>query len=111
LRNFNRALLLFILAIASSLLSVFIERTGAESAPYGNLCGPSSDRPCLKPVLKGGFPVAFLFDRPGVSVEHQLHFGEDILRINSLALNTALHFIAAMLVAYAVTLLRKGKSE
>jgi hypothetical protein len=109
--KFNRVFLLIVLAIASSLLSVFIERTGPESVPYGNLCGPSSIQPCLEPVLKGGFPVAFLFDRPGVSVEHQLHFGEDILRINSLTLNTALHFVAVMLLAYTVTLLRKGISR
>jgi hypothetical protein len=61
--------------------------------------------------LRGGFPVAFLFDRPGVSVEHQLHFGEDVLRIDSLALNTALHFVAVMLLAYTVMLPRKGRSQ
>jgi len=91
-------------------MSVFVQRTGPESAEYGNLCGPSSNDPCLEPVLKGGFPVAFLFDQPGVSVEHQLSVGEDALHISALIENTILYFVGVMLFAYTMTLLRKRES-
>jgi hypothetical protein len=75
-------------------LSVYIERTGPELAQYGNLCGPGNDAPCNEPVLKGGFPVAYLVDMPGVSVERKLGF-EDRLSITALILDIAIH--AAMI--------------
>jgi hypothetical protein len=79
-------------AIALSLLSVHIERVGPELAAYGDLCGPSADHPCYQPVLKGGFPVAYLFDAPGVSVERRLTFGEDQLSSGALLLDIAIYF-------------------
>lgn len=86
------------LALVSSMtltgLSVHVERTGPELAQYGNLCGPGNDDPCYKPVLKGGFPVAYLVDMPGVSVERKLGF-EDRLSITALILDIAIH--AAMI--------------
>ena len=60
-----------------TLVSVGIERRGPELAQYGNLCGPTHDQPCMQPALKGGFPMAFLVDMPGVSVENQLALVED----------------------------------
>lgn len=111
MKTFRQFLLLAALAIALSVISVFVQRTGPESAQYGNLCGPSSSDPCLEPVLKGGFPVAFLFDQPGVSVEHQLSIGEDTLHIDAFVANTILYFVGVMIFAYAMTLLRKGKSR
>jgi hypothetical protein len=56
--------LVLISAITLALLSVYVERVGPELAQYGNLCGPRADVPCYKPALKGGFPVAYLFDAP-----------------------------------------------
>ena len=44
---------------------------------FGNLCGTTHDQPCMRPSLKGGYPLAFLVDTPGVSVEDQLFVGED----------------------------------
>jgi hypothetical protein len=90
------------LAVLLSLLSVHVERSGPEQAPYGNLCGATADQQCLEPVLKGGFPIAFLFDAPGVSVEHQLFVGEDHLRVDLLAANTALYLGAMLLLGHAV---------
>lgn len=85
------------LALALSLLSVEVERSGPELAPYGNLCGPGHDDPCLEPVLNGGFPFGFLFDAPGVSREHQLAFIEDDLRPVWLALDILAWFVAMLL--------------
>jgi hypothetical protein len=107
--KFRQFLLLATLAITLSTMSVFVQRTGPESAPYGNLCGTSSNDLCLEPVLKGGFPVAFLFDQPGVSVEHRLSLGEDALHIGAFVGNTILYFVGVMLLAYTMTLLCKGK--
>jgi hypothetical protein len=79
-------------AIALTFGSAYIERVGPEMAAYGNLCGPSASELCYEPVLKGGFPVAYLFDAPGISVEHQLSFGEDELSIGALLLDIAFYF-------------------
>jgi hypothetical protein len=109
LKKFSRFILLAVLAIALSALSVFVQRTGPESVQYGNLCGPSSNDPCLEAVLKGGFPIAFLFDQPGVSVEHRLSIVEDTLHIDALAKNTLLYFLGVLLLSYAITLLGKRR--
>jgi hypothetical protein len=89
--------LAFVLACALALLSVLVERTGPELVQYGNLCGTTFDAPCYRLVLKGGFPFAYLFDMPGVSVENQLSLGEDILHPTALMLNIVAYFSAVML--------------
>jgi len=89
----------FVLAVGITLLSVLVERTGPELVPYGNLCGPSQNEPCYKPVLKGGFPVSYLLDAPGVSRERQLAFIEDTLHPGAFALDIAVYFGAILLVS------------
>lgn len=76
-------------AITLALLSVFVERIGPELVQYGD-----SD---YKPVLKGGFPLAYLFDMPGVSVVRQLSFGEDKLFVGALILDIAFYFALVLL--------------
>jgi hypothetical protein len=44
-----------------------------------------------------GFPLAYLFDAPGVSVEHQLSFGEDTLHPVALVLDIAIYWSTIML--------------
>jgi hypothetical protein len=61
-----------IIAITLSLLSSVYQRYGPEVAIYGNVCGPSQDQFCLRPVLNAGFPLGFLFDDPAISVRDQL---------------------------------------
>ena len=104
----NRILLAGVLAVVLSVLSAYIERTGPEVASYGNMCGPVANGPCLKPLLKGGLPIALLFDQPVTSVEHQLSFAEDQVRIGAFALNTALYFAVIVLAA---RLLRWNRSQ
>ena len=89
--------LALVLAIGLTLLSVRIQRTGPEQVVYSNLCGPTASDLCYKPVLKGGFPVAYLFDAPGVSVEDQLAFGEDNFHPAPFALDVALCLAAIVL--------------
>ena len=84
--------LTLISAAALAFLSVCVEQVGPEVAVYGNLCGLTVDESCYEPVLKGGFPVGYLFDAPGISVQRQLSFGEDKLIISALILNIAFYF-------------------
>ena len=86
--------LALISAIMLAVLSVFVERLGPEMVQYGD-----SD---FKPVLKGGFPVAYLFDMPGVSVERSLSFGEDILSVGALVLDIVFYFMAVLLTMIAI---------
>ena len=65
--------LTFTLTVASSL----IHRTGPEMSAYGNLCGKARNEPCYEPMLKGGFPFAYIYDAPGISVEHRLSIEDD----------------------------------
>ena len=50
--------LILVTAIASALLSIYVERIGPEQVVYGNLCGPTGFDFCYKPALKGGFPFS-----------------------------------------------------
>jgi len=87
-----------LLACTISALTVFVERIGPEQRSYGNLCGENHDTDCLQPVLKGGYPWAYLLDAPGVSVEHQLFVGEDEFLPRALALDV-LFWAAALHLA------------
>lgn len=88
------------LALALAILSSFIQGEGPEFASYGNLCGPATNEGCYKPVLKGGFPLAYLFDMPGVSVERHLSFGEDTLHPVALVLDITIYWSAIMFVIW-----------
>lgn len=90
------------IAITLTLWSVNVERIGPELVVYGNLCGPSGFDFCYKPVLKGGFPVAYLFDASGISVERQLAFFEDNLSVGALVLDVAFYFAIVLLAMLAV---------
>jgi hypothetical protein len=90
----------FALATVLALLSVHIHHTGPELSEYGNLCGPTSSDSCYQPALKGGFPIAYLYDTPGVSVEHQLSLGEDTLHPAALALDVAFYFAAILFIVW-----------
>jgi hypothetical protein len=97
LSKLGLASLAFVLACAPALLSVLAQREGPEFKAYGNLCGPASNEDCYKPVLKGGFPFAYLLDAAGISVERKLSFGEDSLRPVALALDIAVYFAVVLL--------------
>lgn len=92
----------FLLANVLTLLTVMIERTGPELRSYGNLCGPALDGDCLKPALKAGFPFAYLFDKPGISVEHQLAFVEDEFLPMGWLLDAGVYFVVLLFIARVV---------
>lgn len=103
LRSSRSALISFALfvAVTLTLLSVYIQRTGPEQVVYSNLCGPTTSDLCYKPVLKGGFPVAYLFDAPGISVEDQLAFFEDHFHSGAFAFDVAVYFALILLGGWA----------
>lgn len=74
-------LAMFLSALLLAGFSSNIERNGPEVAAYGDMCGATQDQPCMKPRLNGGYPWAYLFDAPGISVEDRLSFGEDEFRM------------------------------
>lgn len=96
--NRSLATLSLIAAIMLTIRSVDIERTGPELAAYGNMCGPSHSAPCNEPVLNAGFPVGYLFDNPGISVERDLSLPEDDFRIGAFLLDVAI-YVALILPA------------
>lgn len=96
-------ILSFVLAFASALLSVLVQSEGPELASYGNMCWPTANEGCYQPVLKGGFPLPYLLDMPGVSVEHQLAFGEDTLHRVNLVLDIAIHWSTILFLIWFVS--------
>jgi len=78
-----------------ALLSVSIQRTGPEMVRYSDLCTAADPGPCYKPALKGGFPLAYLFDAPGISVERKLAF-EDRLDGGALVFDIAVYFLICL---------------
>ena len=91
------------LAITLALLSVFVEWVGPEVVQYGD-----SD---YRPVLKGGFPFAYLFDAPGISVERQLAFVEDKLFAGALILDIAIYFAVVLLPILVVSRRRSAREQ
>jgi len=100
--NWSLAALSLMAAVMLTVKSVDIERTGPEQAAYGNMCGPAHDAPCYEPVLNAGFPVGYLFDNPGISVERQLALIEDEFRIGAFLLDVAIYFALVLPAALAV---------
>ena len=82
MRPVGRGLLVGLGAFLLTLASSWVERFGPDQAVYCAL-GKSSDGHeiwCPEPVLNGGWPAPFLYDRPGISVERQLSVFEDDFR-------------------------------
>lgn len=95
--------LAFLLAFALTLLSVRVQRVGPEQAVTGHVCGPTRNDACFADVLKGGFPLAFLFDKPTISRPNQLGFGEDSFRPGAFALDVTIYLLALVLLLASVS--------
>jgi hypothetical protein len=86
-------------AFAIALLTVFVERVGPAPTQWRDeLCSPFPLHPCDEGVLQGGWPLAYLLDKPGISVMAQLGLIEDRFEPTPFFLNVAL-FWAALLGA------------
>ena len=106
-----RLALALLLALTFTLLSSAIERKGPELASYGNLCGPNSDQDCLEPILNAGFPFAYLFDVPGVSVERKLFIVQDTIRPIPFALSFLVYLALPGIISVAVRRIKNAISK
>ena len=79
------------IALAFTSLSVIYERRSDEVAVVGNVCGPSTNEACLERRLAAGFPLAFMYDRPSISVPGAINFAEDEFRARPFVLNVLIY--------------------
>ena len=96
------------LALALASLSVIYERPTDEVAVAGNVCGPSTNEPCVERRLGAGFPLAYLYDRPSISVPGAIHVVEDEFRALPFALNILIYF-SILLLTFRIIEVRRGR--
>jgi hypothetical protein len=71
-RLIRLALIGLAFAVALALGSVGVQRSGPEQAVVANVCGASFNEACHEAVRNGGFPLAFVFNVPSISVPYKL---------------------------------------
>ena len=97
-------------ALALTIASVRVERVGrAPEAWSQEMCAPEPYHPCGEGVLQGGFPVAYVLDRPGISVMGKLALVEDLFRPWAFALDAALFGLASFALT-RITVPRRRKA-
>ena len=96
------------LALALASLSVIYERPSDELAVVGNVCGPSANEPCVERRRASGFPLAFLYDRPSISVPGATHSVEDEFRARPFALNILI-YLGILLLIFRTIEVRRGR--
>lgn len=66
---------IFLISLGLAFLSFSYQSFGPERKAFGTECQPIRD--CFRPVLVGGFPVRYIIDVPGISVQNDLGFEDD----------------------------------
>jgi hypothetical protein len=56
------------------------------------LCGKTGNMPCYELSIKAGFPFSYLYDKPGVSIEHELSIFEDDFKLTNFLLDYLIYF-------------------
>ncbi|HEU4560822.1 MAG TPA: hypothetical protein VFS20_23420 [Longimicrobium sp.] len=78
------------IALAATVASATYQRVGPLQEATGYACGAHDPpAPCRIPVLGGGWPVAYLVDKTGISVEGKLSPVEDEMRWSAFVLDFA----------------------
>ncbi|MDT0631407.1 hypothetical protein [Rubrivirga litoralis] len=76
-----RVLVALALAVVAIGASARWDRVSGERIVYNNECASGPDpAACLEPREVAGFPFAFVFDTPGLTVEHDAHPYDDEVR-------------------------------
>jgi hypothetical protein len=105
----RRGLLTLLAAFAFALAGMWVERVGrAPEAWRDELCSPMPLHPCAEGVLQGGWPAAFLIDKPGISVMGQLGLVEDRFQPWAFALDVGAIWLATYLLARLLGSRREG---
>ena len=113
IRRLAHGALLVGLATAAAGGSALVQRHGPDLGIYCAL-GRSVEGYniyCPKPKLNGGWPAAFLFDKPGISVEGKLFPTEDDFRWSPFAADIAFYLLALLGLARAVGRVRRIRSS
>ena len=93
-----------VVAVSLATLSLRLERVGPTPVNWDQeLCAPEPLHPCAQGVLQGGWPLAFLFDRPGISVMGKLGFFEDLFRLRTFAFDAVVIWLPLWALANIVT--------
>jgi hypothetical protein len=91
-----------------ALATMRVERVGAAPPSWRDeLCAPEPLHPCTAGVLQGGWPLAYLVDRPGISVMGQLAPVEDLFLPIAFAADVVAFWIALFVVTHAATSRRR----
>jgi hypothetical protein len=98
-------------ALLLTFVSSNVERTGPNFAAYSNFCGSTNDQLCMEPTLNGGFPLAYLSDTPGISVEGKLSFGEDEFRTTPFLFDLAGYFAVLTVGSGVMRRVRVGSAR
>ena len=86
-----------LVALGLTLASVRVERVGRAPDSWSQeLCAPEPHHPCGEGVLQGGVPMAYLLDRPGISVMGKLAFVEDLFRPIAFAADVGAFWLALL---------------
>jgi hypothetical protein len=96
-------------ALALALATVRIQRVGTAPAEWTQeLCAPEPLHACTEGVLMGGWPAAFLVDRPGISVMGKLALVEDLFRPGPFILDWGIVWIALELLTILISRTRRA---
>ena len=87
-----------LVALAITCASVGYQRIGPLQVMEGEGSGCPTAAPCRLPVLGGGWPLAYLVDRPGISVPGVLHVVEDDFRPLPFSADLTFWFLLAALL-------------
>ena len=85
-------------ALTLTCASALYQRVGPTQVTEGEGSGCPTADPCRVPVLGAGFPLAYLVDRPGISVQGALHPIEDEFRPGAFALDLLVYFVFSLVV-------------
>ena len=90
-------MIILITSLLLTLVSSYYTTYKSVTTSGEGYCGEAS--PCEVKVIAGGFPVQYLYDTIGVSVEGVLSF-EDTLKENLFLVDFSFYFILLSLLAY-----------
>ena len=87
-------LVLLVISLGLTVGTVFYQRPSSEVVRYGNLCNIEEWMHCYQPREAAGFPFPYVFDVPGVSVEHIVSLAmEDEFRLLPFLIDIWFYFL------------------
>ena len=107
----KRILLMALFALVLTCASFWYQRRGPELVVTGNLCGPNTDQFCYEPAFKGGFPLAYIYDSPGISVYGKIALVEDRFLRGRFLIDVLAYFLVLMIAGRLYDARRRAVSS